>query len=128
LPGAQPTAGGRSTQTTLAAGTDLQGVRAYRRGDALNRVVWRKAAKTFEGGGELVTRDLSTPARWQLWLDWQDLGHLGVEDRLSRLAAWVLACEREGADYGLRLPRRELPLASGAAHRRDCLEALATWS
>ena len=30
-----------------------------------------------------------------------------VEQRLSRLTAWVLAAERDGIDYGLRLPGRD---------------------
>jgi uncharacterized protein (DUF58 family) len=128
LPEAQPTPGGASTARALAEGNELQGVRPYRRGDALNRVVWRKAAKTFDSGGELVTRDLATPARWQLWLDWQACSPLASEERLSRLTAWVLACEREGADYGLKLPRQELAQAHGDGQRRTCLQALATWS
>ena len=51
-----------------------------------------------------------------------------LEQRLSRLAAWVLAAEQGGIVYGLRLPGREFAPAQGDAHRRKCLEALALWS
>ena len=51
----------------------------------------------------------SSPARRrrELWLDWRSLGvGFDVEQRLSRLAGWVLAAERAGTRYGLRLPGR----------------------
>jgi uncharacterized protein (DUF58 family) len=53
---------------------------------------------------------------------------MAVEDRLSRLAAWVVAAHRANADYGLRLPGLELAPSGGDTHRRTCLEALALWN
>jgi hypothetical protein len=90
-------------------------------------VVWKKAARALETGGELVTRDTASSARLELWLDWQHTVGLAPEDRLSRLAAWVLAADRAGAAYGMRLPGRELAPDHGELHRRACLELLATW-
>ena len=49
----------------------------------------------------------------------------GLEQRLSRLAGWVLAAERAGALYGLRLPGTEIQPGHGETHRAACLEALA---
>jgi uncharacterized protein (DUF58 family) len=43
------------------------------------------------------------------------------------LAAWVLAAERLGQGFALRLPGLDLPPASGEAQRRAALEALALW-
>jgi uncharacterized protein (DUF58 family) len=40
----------------------------------------------------------------------------------------VLMADRAGASYGLALPGRELPPGTGEAHRRQCLEVLATWA
>ena len=108
-------------------GGEVEGVRAYRRGDPMKLVAWKKAAKSFESGGELVSRDTIASARRELWLDWHATGTLAPEERLSRLAAWVLAADRAGVEYGLRLPEREMPLAHGDAHRHRCLEALARW-
>ena len=126
LPAATPMAGG-PTQVRRAEGADFEGIRAYRRGDPLKLVVWKKAASAFETGGELVSRDSSSSAHWQLWLDWQGCAGLADEERLSRLAAWVIAAHRCGADYGLRLPGVELARGQGDAQRRAGLEALALW-
>jgi uncharacterized protein (DUF58 family) len=108
-------------------GVEVEGVRPYRRGDPLRTVAWKKAAQSLASGGELVSRDTSASAHQELWLEWDACGPLAPEERLSRLCAWVLAAERAGADYGLRLPGVEMPRAQGADHRRRCLEALALW-
>lgn len=108
-------------------GGDTDGVRLYRRGDPLNWLIWKKAARAMETGGELVSRDTRTAAHRELWLDWQQCAPLAPEDRLSRLCAWVLAADRADIDYGLRLPGREIPPAQGELHRRQALEQLATW-
>ncbi|MEF7616271.1 DUF58 domain-containing protein [Aquincola sp. MAHUQ-54] len=123
LPPAQPLAGPGAAMRQRDGG-EFDGVRAYRRGDALRSVVWKKAART----GELVTRENSGAASRELWLDWQLAGAQGAEARLSRLAAWVLAAEGAGVLHGLRLPGVELPPGQGDAHRLKALQALATWS
>lgn len=106
-------------------GGEFDGVRAWRRGDSLRQVVWKKVART----GELVSRDASTSAMDQLWLDWHAarVPGAGVEAQLSRLTAWVLAADRMGRAYGLRLPTREVALGQGDLHRREMLEVLALW-
>ena len=80
-------------------GGEFEGVRAYRRGDPLKLVVWKKAAQALETGAELVSRDTS------------DVGAPGA---LARLAACA-ACRRRGApvapgglDAGGRPRRRRL--------------------
>jgi uncharacterized protein (DUF58 family) len=127
LPTARPMPGG-PTQLRYAQGAEIEGVRAYRRGDPLKLVFWKKAAKSMETGGELVSRDTSASAQHELWLEWQSCGALPPEERLSRLAAWVVTAERAGIHYGLHLPGRDLPRGHGDAHRRACLEALALWN
>ena len=126
LPAASPAPGGPAV-ARRSDGAEFDGIRAYRRGDAPKHIVWKKAARALESGGELVSRDASSSAHQQLWLDWAQCGALSAEDRLSRLASWVLAAHRAGADFGLRLPGAELPPTQGDAHRRACLEALALW-
>jgi uncharacterized protein (DUF58 family) len=101
---------------------EFDGVRPYRRGDPLKLVVWKKAAKA----DELISRDSQQAQRYELWLDYAQTGHGDPEHKLSRLAAWVLRAERLGQDYGLRLPGRQIAPGSGEAHKRHCLEALAT--
>ena len=126
LPAARPVAGG-PTSSRSSDGGEIEGVRAYRRGDPLKLVAWKKAAQALATGAELVSRDTSMSTRRELWLDWAACGSLAPEQRLSRLVAWTIAAERASAAYGLRLPGLELAPASGDAHRRQCLESLALW-
>ena len=123
LPAAQPVPGAAHT-SRAADGGEFDGVRSYRRGDALKRIVWKKAAK----GGDLVSRDHVSAMQRELWLDWQQAQLSGTEPRLSRLAAWVVAAEDTGLSQDLRLPGLEIAPGSGAAHRRASLDALAKWS
>jgi len=126
LPAARPSAGG-PTQARRSEGGEVEGVRAYRRGDPLKLIAWKKAAQALETGADLVSRDTSTSARQELWLDWSACGQIGAEERLSRLTAWTLAADRADADYGLLIPGLEIEPGDGAAQRTRCLEALALW-
>ena len=114
---------GDDQPTRRGAGSELDGVRPWRRGDTMRQVVWKKVARS----GELVSRETAGSASRELWLDWAETAG-DAERRLSRLAAWVLLAEREGIDAGLRLPGREQPPGQGAAHRRAALDLLATWT
>ncbi len=120
LPPGEPRAGGMAATRVQSTG-EFDGVRAYRRGDPLKLVVWKKAAKA----DELVSRDTQQAQRYELWLDFAQAGSGGIEQKLSRLTAWVLQGERVGLDYGLRLPGQEIQPGNGAAHKWRCLEALA---
>ncbi|TAG27368.1 MAG: DUF58 domain-containing protein [Burkholderiales bacterium] len=120
LPPGEPRSGGGGAARVQQSG-EFDGVRAYRRGDPLKLVVWKKAAKS----DELVSRDTQQAQRYELWLDFATCGTTEIEAKLSRLTAWVLAADKLGSDYGLRLPGREIKPSSGEAHKRACLEALA---
>ena len=121
LPPGEPRAGGANAARVQSTG-EFEGVRAYRRGDPLKLVVWKKAAKS----PELVSRDTLQAQRYELWLDLALAGHHDIEHKLSRLTAWVLQADKLGVDYGLRLPTQEIKPAAGESHKRRCLEALAT--
>lgn len=125
LPPGEPQAGSSGSARVQSTG-EFDGVRAYRRGDPVKAVVWKKAAQAFAAGrDELVSRDALSTQRQELWLDHAQCGHSGLEARLSRLTAWVLMADRLGLNYGLRLPGREIAPDEGPAHRARCLEALA---
>ncbi|MDO9313541.1 MAG: DUF58 domain-containing protein [Burkholderiaceae bacterium] len=127
LPPARAVPGGPVRSRTSSSG-EFEGIRSYRRGDPLKSVAWKQAAKAMASGGELVSRDSSTPSQQQLWLDWQSCGIGGTEGRLSRLTAWVIEADRRDAAWGLSLPGREIPIGQGDAHRRHGLETLALWT
>ena len=116
-PGADATAQGRAEEA------DLAGLREYRRGDPLQRVAWKAVArgtgwytKTFDGaggGGPTLLDFGALPAA------------MPTEVKLSRLTAWVLACERAARPYALRLPGLRLAAGQGRDQRRTALTALA---
>lgn len=106
---------------------EYDGVRPYRRGDPLKLVVWKKAARAQAAGSDaLVSRDTQQTQHEELWLDAQAAALPELEARLSRLCAWVLMADRLGLDYGLRVAGRTLAPSQGEAHKRACLEVLAT--
>ncbi len=121
LPPARPTPG--EGQAMRQGGSEIDGVRPYRPGDAPRQIVWKQLAHS----DELVSRDTAQPlARAELWLDFAALpATLDTEARLSRLCAWVLAADRAGVPYGLQLGAQRIGPASGAAHRLQCLRLLA---
>jgi uncharacterized protein (DUF58 family) len=118
--------GGQAPTERRGAGSEFDGVRAWRRGDTLRQVVWKKVARS----GELVSRDMGASATQALALSWPAAAGPGAGDseaRLSRLTAWVLAAERQGLPYTLELPGRRLASDLGDTQRRTALEALACW-
>jgi uncharacterized protein (DUF58 family) len=103
---------------------DFAGLREYHLGDSPRHVAWKAAARD-QG---LLTKQFSGQAETQLWLDWTQLpGSMGVEERLTHLARWVLDAHAAGLVYGLRLPGKTVGLATGEAQRETCLEALALY-
>jgi uncharacterized protein (DUF58 family) len=128
LPAGEPSAGGAHSAQRHSSG-EFDGVRAYRRGDPMKTVVWKKVART----GQLISRDTQQAQRFELWLDLAHTGHFAgtpgsLEQKLSRLCAWVLAAERQEVRYGLRLGGQAIGPASGECHQRACLSALALYA
>ena len=113
-------------ERSLAVGNeDFASLRAYQRSDSPRHVAW----KAFARSDDMLTKQFSGEAASELWLDWNLLpALLGPEQRLSRLAGWVLLAERSGAHYGLRLPGVEIEPARGDAHAATCLQALALYA
>lgn len=103
--------------------SDLAGLRIFVHGDPMQRVAWKTVAagrgwhtKTFDAAGG------AGPAE----LDYAKLpAALPVEARVSRLTAWVLACEHAARPCALKLPRQHIPAGSGREHSRALLVALA---
>ena len=88
----------------------------------MRHIAWKAAAR--EQG--LLTKQFSGRASAELWLtlDLVPAG-LDLEEKLSRLARWVLDAHANGHAFGLKLPGVTLSLGTGDAHRERCLEALA---
>jgi uncharacterized protein (DUF58 family) len=103
---------------------DFAGLRGYQSSDSPRHIAWKAVARS----DKLLTKQFAGDAAAELWLDMQLLpAGLGLEQRLSRLAGWVLAADRAGAHYGLRLSGVEIAPGRGDAHRSACLQALALY-
>ena len=124
---APPLPAGRDGEDAHSESTDgdadLSGLRTYQAGDPLQRVAWKAVArgagwhtKHFEGGGSKGPADLAWNALPQA---------LDADQRIARLAAWVLAAERVARPFALHLPGTALPAGQGREHRRTALTALA---
>jgi uncharacterized protein (DUF58 family) len=122
LPAPSGEAASGALRSPVPGNDDFTGLRAYQPADSPRHVAWKAAARS----GDMLTKQFAGEAGAELWLDWQLLpATLSIETRLSRLAGWVIAAEKSGALYGLRLPGAEFPPAHGDAHRAACLQALA---
>jgi uncharacterized protein (DUF58 family) len=125
---ALPPYSGEAAAGTLHAPTpgadDFAGLRGYQRSDSPRHIAWKAVARS----DKMLTKQFAGDAAAELWLDARLLpAGLSLEQRLSRLAGWVLAADRAGAHYGLRLPGVEIAPGRGDAHRAACLQALALY-
>lgn len=100
---------------------DFSGLRDYRLGDPPKHIAWKALART----GETLVTEYHSGSHDLVWIDWNDFPNLQTERRLSALTRKVLDVESAGLPYGMRIPGSELAPATGAAHRHECLRALA---
>jgi len=116
----------RTARTPIEEAADQ--LRAYRPGDPLRSIAWKHSARL----DTWMSRTGQQAHHTQCVLAWDALPpSMGVEARLSRLCAWVLAAEHttagEETEYTLTLPGVSIGPARGLAHRDACLRALALW-
>ena len=131
LPPLAPSAQAGGARAHAQGSDDFSGLRAYQRADSPRHVAWKSVARSdtqHARSDHMLTKQFAGDAVAELWLDLRDLPpSLGLEQRLSRLTGWVLAAERAGAHYGLRLPGPGIEPGRGEVHRAACLEALALY-
>jgi len=116
-----PTYGGTEQGSQGVGADDFVGLRGYRPGDAPTRLDWKTLAR--ERG--LHTRQFGGDRADRLWLSFEALAPLDIEQRLAALCRGVLDAERAGRHYGLRLPAETIEPGHGARHAERCLTALA---
>lgn len=107
---------------TTPSGSHISGVRPYRYGDDLRMVAWRLSGRT----DELCIRQFDDESAEGVSLNYSAISvELSVEQKLSRLTAWILEAEAKVIPYSLTLPAKHVPLGIGQAHRDLCLNSLA---
>jgi uncharacterized protein (DUF58 family) len=111
-----------NTKGDLGVGADdFVGFRDYRSGDSLRHLDWKALAR--ERG--LVIKKFGGDRADEVWLDWDRLPAVDLEERVSLLCRQVLDAAECGLSYGLRLPSRQVPIGHGELHKHRCLETLA---
>jgi uncharacterized protein (DUF58 family) len=110
-----------SAQESRRGDEDFAGLRSFHAGDPPSRIAWKVYARGMglfvkEYGGTSVTSHV---------FDYDALGGLDREARLSLICRWVLDAHAAGHAYGLKLPGTELPVNLGTQHRDRCLKTLA---
>lgn len=101
---------------------DFAGLRRFQAADSPRRVAWKQVAR----GSPLLTKSFDAAAGLDCVLDYADLpAQMDAEQRLSRLARWVLDAEAMGAEYALSLPGDSISRGRGRLQLERCLRALA---
>jgi len=100
---------------------EFHGYKTYQPGDSMRNVAWKHYAR----GLQVMSKEYSAYVDHRLWLDWDYLGGIDREGRLSRLCYWVLECGKTDHEFGVRLPGVELPPGSGPAQQLQALKLLA---
>jgi len=113
--------GGGDGNMPIRGDEEFQSLRAYRPGDTPRQIAWKALAR--EQG--LLVKEFGSTASADLWLDYDALQGLPMEDRLSKLTWWVIEAERAQVPYGLKLRGKLVEPGMGTKHRDDCLESLA---
>jgi uncharacterized protein (DUF58 family) len=123
-----PVSGAASEDGHGTVGLDnFAGIRSYQPGDPMRHMAWRQIARHDPAlGGQLVTKHFEGGAVADLRLDFAELPpQMDLEQKLSRMAGWVLEAERRALPYTFRLAQHEYGPALGDAHQAACLRALA---
>ncbi|WP_034339547.1 DUF58 domain-containing protein [Deinococcus misasensis] len=117
-----PTQGSGTGTSRRAVGQDeYRGLRTYQRGDSLGRVAWKRGELP---DGSLLTKEFEGQQGPLLTLDFQQLPSLGTEQKLSRLATWVVQAQKAGLAFQMSIPGFEAT-GSGERHVQMCLTRLA---
>ncbi len=100
-------------------------LRTYQAGDPQSQIAWKAVARGQGWFSKSFTEDTGT-SRYHF--DFNDtLGLSDIEQRLSRLTAWIVSAEHRGVQYSLSLPGFHSALDSGTKHRDKLLEKLALY-
>lgn len=121
LPTSMRAGTGDTRQTPMEGADDFQGLRSYQPGDSKRRLDWR----AWSRGQGLHTKIFSEQQSTVRWLALEQAPGASLEAQLSCLTGWVLHLESLQQVYGLDLYGQQIAPATGDAHQRACLRALA---
>ncbi|GGJ28335.1 DUF58 domain-containing protein [Deinococcus roseus] len=121
-PSWQTTGEATGMRARKAGQDEYQGLRLYQPGDTLRRVAWKRGELP---DGNLLTKEFETHLDHSALFSFQQLpASLSTEQKLSRLAAWVVQAQRMGLHYRLTGPGLDAA-GAGERHSQHCLTYLA---
>lgn len=119
---APETPGDNSGGLSLPHGQDeLAWLRDFREGDSPRQVAW----KAYARGRPLLVREYHGEGAQRREFDFDALGGLDVEARLSQLTRWILDAHARGESWTLRLPGAAPLAGAGPEHLSQSLARLA---
>lgn len=93
---------------------EFDGIREYQPGDPVNAIAWKASAR---GAGTYVREASSEVSAVDQHFLWQQTSMLGdIEQRISRLTAWIEQAEHDNTRFSLTLPNAATKTGSGIQH------------
>jgi uncharacterized protein (DUF58 family) len=99
-------------------------LKPYVEGESLSRIAW----KQYAAGRGMFVRDYTELKGGSVWLDFSVMTDANIEIRLSKLCYCALQLQQLNRPFGLKLPAQTIDVASGDAHLRSVLRALALYA
>ena len=96
-------------------------LRKYHKGDKMNRISWKAAAKT----DKLFSKEFIGAKPVTRWINWHEITARDNEHRLSIITALIINAENQRQRYGLKLPDVQITAGHGNKHFHQCLTVLA---
>ena len=96
-------------------------LRKYQRGDNINRISWKAAAKN----DALFTKEFNGASSQNQWINWFEIEARNDEHRLSIMTAMIINADNNHQSYGIKLPQKQIKPGQGNKHYHQCLSALA---
>ena len=112
--------------TRLSVEREFKQLKRYQETDSPGSVAWKQVAR---GGGwyskefEPETKNRSNTIRWT-----DTPQQASIEQRLSRMCAWVQSADASAAHYNFEMPGITKSRQSSPEHLKECLRHLAIYS
>lgn len=114
---------GDNEKNRLHGEEEFYGLKNFQQGEPLSHIAWKAVAR---GQGMYSKEFTQERGRMKYHFSLEETRELSnIEDKLSRMTAWILKAHREGLDYSLELPGYQSCQGSGDAHRDALLKKIA---
>lgn len=99
---------------------EFKGHREYQTSDSPRSIDWKVTARVQQ----VMVKEYDPQTSRKLTLRWEDCAQTSEADKKSQLSLWIDLAEKNGFEYALELPSRQLTYGHGPQHRTECLRSL----